>query len=184
MKIIFALILCCAFSSSSLGQSNWPNYKGSRNGKKVFRHYISDIKFYKYEYNPSVKNTNDSVNKIGQIVFWRSEDVYDRVAKKYWRPNISYDVYLLSDWTYIKKLSDSIILVSNCDSINKGGDIQIVGNYVLVNTSNCVNCASMWNRDYCRNKIKFVLESVPDKTALNFEGILKQFIISKGKFKG
>ena len=172
-----------AFSFCSFAQTYTTPYPKNKNGHKTIKHFIDGNKF-NYEYNPSINISNDSLNKIGQIVFWSVEPIYDKVSKKYWTPNISYDVYHLSDWPLVKRISDVLISTSNCDSINKGGDIQIVGDFVLVSTSPCVNCANSSNLNYCRYTVKNVLQSVKDKTVLDFGGIVKQFKIKEAKFKG
>jgi hypothetical protein len=123
------------------------------------------------------------VKKIGQIIFWRSEAIYDSVAKNYWRPDISYDIYFLRDSLHVRDVSNKVRLVSSCDSINKGGDIFLIGNFILVSSSVCVHCSSLSNIDYCRKIIKRILESVPDKHRENWNKILKNLIIKKEAFK-
>ncbi|MEO5967915.1 MAG: hypothetical protein ABIP69_06620, partial [Ferruginibacter sp.] len=162
MKISLALFSCFVFTICSFAQSKKVTPKGNYFETTSKKYFETVIRPYKYEYTPLVNNNDDSAKKIGQIIFWRSEALYDAKSKKYWKPNIKYDIYRLSDWAFIKRFSDSIILVSNCDSINKGGDIKIVGNYVLLSTSPCVNCANLSNIDYCRNIVKRILQEVPD----------------------
>lgn len=183
MKIVL-FILTISFSLSLFGQPRCSKRNGNCSKTPQERYFVKVIKPWKFQYIQSLPGSGDSINKIGKLIFWRSESIIDKGNNKYWNPDISYDVYLQSDWSFIKKLSDSILLVSNCDSINKGGDIQFIGKFILVNTSICVNCASSTQNDYCRSVVKQLLQSIPDKNVSNFDAIIKQFIIKKEKFKG
>jgi hypothetical protein len=183
MKVYFFSFFII-WTISSFGQTNQTSQKGNYFKTTSSDYFERVLKPWKYEYDQTqVDNTNDSVKKVGQITFWRSEAIYDNVSKEYWKPHISYDVYLDTDSAYIKNLSDKIRLLSSCDTINKGGDILFVGHFILVSPSACVNCTSSSNIDYCRNIIKCVLESVPNKDTYDWNAILKQFIIDKAKFK-
>ena len=166
------------------GQINQTTQKGNYFKTTSGGYFERVIKPWKYQFTKTdVDKANDSVNKVGQIIFWRSEAIYDNVSKEYWKPDISYDIYFLSDSAHIKNLANNIRLLSSCDSINKGGDILWVGHFILVSTSACVNCASSSNIDYCRNIVRRVLESVPKKDTYDWNLIIGQFIINKAKFK-
>jgi hypothetical protein len=180
MKIYF-LILSLIFVLSASGQNNPTPQKGNYFTTTSDTYFQNVIKPWKYQFIQSL-NT-DSCKSLGQIIFWRSRGIYDEVAKKYWKPNISYDVYSISDLTHVQNLAKKTRMVSSCDSINRGGDILIVGNFILVNTSPCVNCSSSSNIDYCRNIIKRVLDSVTLKENSNWDSILDQLIIDKSKFR-
>ena len=139
---------------------------------------------WKYQYTQTQNdNRTDAANKVGQIIFWRSEGIYDNISKKYWKPDISFDIYTDTDSALIKDSAERIKSLSACDSINKGGDVFFIGHFILLSSSGCVNCASSSKFDYCRKIIKHILESVPDKDTYDWNVILNQFIISKAKFK-
>ena len=73
-------------------------------------------------------------------------------------------------------------MTSSCDTINKGGDIFLVGQFVLFSSSSCVNCSSPSKVDYCRGIIKRVLSSVTNIVTEDWTDILKQFIIEQRDF--
>jgi len=70
----------------------------------------------------------DSVKKVGGIIFWRSESIYDKGSKKYWKPDISYDIYFSSDSIYVAGIANKIKLASNCNLINTGLETFPVNN--------------------------------------------------------
>lgn len=168
-------------STSSFAQAPSSSHKGNYFTTTSHEYFEKVIKPWKYQFKKS-NNTSDSVKKIGEIIFWRSEAIYDSASKQYWKPDISFDIYPASALAYAKSLSDKIKLSSACDTINMGGDILKLGNFILLSSSPCVNCASPSNFDYCRNIMKRILSSVRDKETKNWNKILKQLIIRKGNF--
>ena len=184
MKNYFVFIFCLISTISLFGQTNPATQKGNYFKTTSKDYFENVIKPWKYQYiEAQAGNLSDSLKKVGRIVFWRSSAIYDNVSKKYWKPDISFDIYVDSDSTYITGLSDNIKLLSKCATLNKGGDILFVGHFILLSSSSCVNCASSENIDYCRNIIKHVLKSVQDKDTYDWKAILNQFIIAKAKFK-
>ena len=181
---IFMILLYFICSTSLFGQTNQQTQKGNYFASKSGDYFKKVIRPWKYQYIKT--QTGDSigaVKKIGEITFWRSEAIYDEVSKKYWKPDIRFDIYLASDSNYVRRLAKEIKLVSSCDSINKGGDVLLLGHFILVSSSACVNCSSSSNIDYCRKIVKHILESVSNKDTYNWDAILKQFIIEKEQFK-
>lgn len=178
---IFLIGLYLIGTTSIFGQSNPSRQNGTYFKTTSSEYFEKVIKPWKYQYTQTqVENDSDSVQKIGKIIFWRSEAIYDKISKKYWKPDISYDIY--SDSTYARNLAVKIKSLSSCAPLNKGGDILFVGHFILVSTSICVNCASSSNIDYCRNIINRIFESVPNKDTNDWNELLKQFIIDKAKF--
>jgi hypothetical protein len=183
MKIYF-LLACIISSAEAIGQSAQSSPSGNYFTTTAKERFDNVIKPWKYQYiKADAASSDDSVKKMGQLIFWRSKAIYDPVAKTNWKPSIRYDVYSSADAAYAQRLADNIKQASSCDSINKGGDLLAVGQFILVSSSACVSCASSANIDYCRNIIKQVIASVPDQETASWNGILKQFIIQKARFK-
>ena len=151
MRLILSIIFFI-WTISSFAQASPTAQKGNYFTTTSKEYFVKVIKPWKYQYTPT-NNSSDSVKKIGQIIFWRSEAIYNSTNKQYWKPDISYDVYPASALAYANSISDKIKLSSTCDSINIGLDVLLVGNFILINSSPCVNCASPSNIDYCRNII-------------------------------
>ncbi len=167
----------------SFGQTNQSASKGTTFKTTPGEYFEKVIKPWKYQYSQAEGEIrNESVKKIGRITFWRSKAIYDDVSKKYWKPDISFDIFPESDSAYLFNLADNIKAQSSCDVVNRGGDILVVGHFILISSSPCVNCASSSNIDYCRNIIRNLFESVSNKDTYDWNAILKQLVIDKGKF--
>ncbi len=179
---IFLLLFYIIFNVTAFGQTTPPGKKGNyfeTNSKAYFEKVLEP---WRYQFTATV-NFNEPVKRIGEITFWRTEALYDSVSKQYWKPNITYDIYPALELKYVDSLADKIKLSSSCDSINKGGDLILLGRFILISSSSCANCASPSNIDYCRNIIKRIVNSVPDKNTNKWNKILNQFVVKKGKFK-
>ncbi len=179
---IFLLLFITIITVTGFGQTTPPAKKGNyfeTNSKDYFEKVIEP---WRYQYT-ATENLKNPISKIGEITFWRSEALYDSVSKQYWKPNISYDIYPALELKYVDSLADKIKSSSSCDSINKGGDLILLGRFILISSSSCANCASASNIDYCRNIIKRIVTSVPDKNTSKWNKIMNQFVVKKGKFK-
>lgn len=184
MKVSIIITLNLIWTLSLSGQTNPTSQKGNYFKTTSDDYFERVIRPWKYQFTRSqAEPVNDSVNKVGQVVFWRSEAIYDNVSKTYWKPDINFDIYTDSDSMFCKNLSEKIRLLSGCGTINTGGDIFVIGHFILLNSSSCVNCASSSNIDYCRSIIKRILDAVPDKDTHDWNAVLKQFIIDKAKLK-
>ena len=176
------IIICFSSSVFVYGQTNSALQKGNYFKSTQEEYFNNTFRPWKYQFIKT-DNFNDSAKKIGEIIFWRSSAIYDNISKKYWTPDIKFEIYLNNNYSIIKAQSDKIKLLSNCDNIKKGGDIFLIGHFILFNSSSCVNCSSSSNIDYCRNIIKRILEAVTNKETFDWNEILKQFIIEERKFK-
>ena len=184
MKIFLIILFAFINVNYSAAQENQTTKKGNYFTRKPGEYKKNVIEPWSYQYIPlGRKETYKSIEKIGEIIFFRSEPIYDNVAKKYWKPDISYNVYTPADFKTLSILSDSIRLKSSCDSINRGGDIQFVGNFILVNSSSCVNCSSSSEIDYCRLLIKKFLSEAEIKNENNWNAIIRSLPINKGYFR-
>ncbi len=184
MKIFLITLFALVSFKSSIAQENQSSGKGNYFTSKPGEYFKNVIEPWSYQYTPAdKKETYKSIEKIGEIVFFRRQPIYDNVTKKYWKPDISYDVYSPADFKTLSLLSDSLKLNSSCDSINRGGDIQFVGNFILIGSSSCVNCSSASKIDYCRLLIKRFLEEAGAKDENNWNAIIRNLPISKRRFR-
>ena len=109
MKFYLIFILSFVLTMRLSGQINQTTQKGNYFKTTSDGYFERVIKPWKYQFTKTdVDKANDSVNKVGQIIFWRSEAIYDNVSKEYWKPDISYDIYFLSDSAHIKNLANNI----------------------------------------------------------------------------
>jgi hypothetical protein len=183
MKITYVIIACFIYTTSLFGQTNPSTQKGTYFTVNAKDYFERVIKPWKFQFTPA-NNSRDSIRKIGKIIFWRSSPVFDSVSKQYWKPDISFDIFPAADSLHCINLSGRIKSLSSCDSINSGGNAYLIGHFILLSTSSCVNCSSADNKDYCTTIVRRILQSVTHTDSYNWNRILKQFIIEKATFKG
>lgn len=183
MKTFFLLVILIFSGSNLLAQQDAGKETGNYFKSDGGRQFERTLQPWRYQYVASTYEEAASP-KIGTLIFWRSISLYDKTTRMSWRPDICYDIYRQQDSALVTNLARKLRSYSTCDSINKGGDILSLGNFILFNSSPCVNCASSSNVDYCRNIIRYILSSVKQTDSNDFNKILKQFVIAKGKFRG
>jgi hypothetical protein len=121
-------------------------------------------------------------DKIAQLIFQRKEPVDDtlslQVFNRKWLPNISFEVFGIADSTYCFGISEKIRLISSCVPPDLGGDIILIGNYVLLNRTSCVDCARYdTKQDYCRPVINKLLLDLDKSKIGTLEELVNQFPI-------
>jgi hypothetical protein len=178
INIIRVLLLVCGWNIVQ-AQSPVEKLQGYYFRSTQETYFNKTIKPWRYQFTPGI----DSLGALGQIIFWRTEGVLDPVAKAYWNPAITLTVYPQSSIEAVEALARSIYAGSTCDSLNKGGSVFRIGQFVLLSHTSCVQCASAANIDYCRKIVQHILEAIPDKTNPNWKAILKQLVIDKARFK-
>ncbi|MEY2702716.1 MAG: hypothetical protein RLY43_1352, partial [Bacteroidota bacterium] len=90
---------------------------------------------------------------------------------------INFSIYKMSDIEKCKFQSVKTKALSSCISTNIGGDIHLIGNYILLNEDPCVNCLNPKTEiDYCRPIIKYLLSNIiisNDSTFLDIENQIR-----------
>lgn len=180
MKLLLIIMILIS-SKINFGQTKDVN-RGNYFKMTSDEYFNKVIRPWKYQFIKSNSIDTDSIQKLGQIIFWRSEPIFEKTTNKNFIPQISFDIYssLYSQFLLAKGMN--IKMTSNCDTINKGGDIFIVGQFVLFTSSSCVDCSSASKVDYCRGIIKRVLSSVTNTVTDDWTDIIKQFIIEQRDF--
>jgi hypothetical protein len=79
-------------------------------------------------------------------------------------------------------LSLKIKEISPCDSLKKGGNILLIGRFVLLCPSLCINCISSENIDYCTNIVKKIFSNVNEQNTSDWNEILKELPIKSSVF--
>ncbi|HXL55322.1 MAG TPA: hypothetical protein VN958_03630 [Chitinophagaceae bacterium] len=163
------------------------NSKDLQYSKTDFK-VIDTLKYWNYSLNLSYKGqSSDSIKPMGQLIFWRVKSLPDKMSREVynsnWLPFMTFDIYKIRDSTFCKKISRQTIMLSSCVPPSVGGDMLIVGKYILLNKSVCLQCEKYdTNVDYCRPVINFVLNKAASNNALTIEEIVKAFPIKEGKF--
>jgi hypothetical protein len=205
MKNIFAMAGCCkyrisyvlmfvAFLLSTLllsGQSTHPSIFSEDNFLYSRTDFAVVDTLVKWTYTLDLKykgSPGDSVKPIGQIGFYRAAALPDSISRKVygtdWTPVMNFEIYNLRDATFCRKKTNLIRVTSNCVPPSAGGDMFIVGQWVFINPSPCVNCYKYdTNRDYCRPLIKYVFSKVDETKAVTISDIVSQFPIKESEKK-
>jgi len=127
---------------------------------------IDTLEFWKFNIDRSSELTkNDSINPIGTVRFWRTVSIDDsisiKVYDKLWTPNISYSIYNVKDSIYCKKVSERVRFFSSCVPPDVGGDYIVLGEFILLNTSVCLQCGRYYTGlDYCRPILNSIIKQI------------------------
>ena len=180
---LFFLCFALAITCQALAQA--PVKKGNYFKTTHAEYHRKVIQPWKYDYTPANEPIPEGeIQKIGRIIFWRSESLPVNGADPNFKPSISFDIFLDYDLAYVIELTNKVRESATCDSVNMGGDIFPVGHFLLVNTSGCVNCADASSVDHCRNLIRRILQQVENTNTYSWSEIADQFLIEKRKYKG
>lgn len=144
-------------------------------------HNLDTISQWDFKIDYSVKNTSDSIKPLAVLHFFRKEHLFlissDHKQKSKWTPEINFSIYKMSDIEKCKFQSVKTKALSSCISTNIGGDIHLIGNYILLNEDPCVNCLNPKTEiDYCRPIIKYLLSNIiisNDSTFLDIENQIR-----------
>lgn len=180
MRLLLIIVILIS-SKINFGQTNDVS-RGNYFKTTSDEYFKKAIRPWKYQFIKSNSIGADSIQKIGQIIFWRSEPIFDKPTNKNFSPHISFDIYSSSYFQFLQVKATNIKMTSSCDTINKGGDIILIGQFVLLSSSSCVNCSSPSKVDYCRGIIKRVLSSVKNIVTDDWIDILNQLIIERRDF--
>ena len=112
------------------------------------------LKPWKYSFKLLDSDTTHNT-PVAKITFERSEAI--RVKKDRIKPAMSFDIYRIEDSSFCLEKAKMIKLTSSCTTPNIGGDIIMVGHYIFLNSSVCVNCGLTSGVDFCRSNIAALL---------------------------
>lgn len=175
MKPLLIGIISFCFLQVICGQKQQANKGNYFIPKESF--FGRNLKHYNYQL------TIDTVNQMmGIITFWRTEPIFDPKQRVSWTPNISFSIYSSKDKAKCIDSSLQIRANSTCEAPNIGGDMFILGNLILFNTSPCVECSKNPKVDYCRNILKHLLEYITDTNSSDLNYVFGQLPIEKGIF--
>jgi len=128
----------------------------------------------------------DSIKPAGQLIFWRTNPINDSISIKVygrrWVPYMTFDIFHITDSSYCYEISEETRFYSSCVPPNVGGDIIIVGKFLFLNHSVCLNCQRYDTKvDYCRPVINYVFSKVDKTKITSLQSLIDQFVIAKGK---
>lgn len=179
LLVIISIITIQASHSQKSNSRKEGNYFKSSSAE----YFDNVIKPWNYQYkaNSLVTNNSNEIQKIGEILFWRTLSIADRKLNN-WKPNIIYDIYKIEDIDTCSMLSLKIKEISPCDSLKKGGNILLIGRFVLLCPSLCINCISSENIDYCTNIVKKIFSYVNEQNTSDWNKILKELPIKSSVY--
>ena len=135
-----------------------------------------------------VPNFRMDTNLICRIAIFRNKEIPDKLSQEVYgrgiRPSMIFNVYPIHLIDTIKKMSLECKIFASCIPPNVGGDYYVLQDYVLINYSSCVNCASSDNKtDLCRANINKILSSVSKKHYTSINDLIADLPIRKMTFK-
>ena len=91
MRLLLIITLLIS-SKINFGQTNDVN-RGTYFKTTSDEYFNKVIRPWKYQFIKSNSINTDSIQKLGQIIFWRSEPIFDKTTNKNFNPQISFDIY-------------------------------------------------------------------------------------------
>ena len=163
---------------------------GSRFTNKTDLSLIDTLERWEYIvdtlFKPRREGTN--VKPIATIIFRRNKALYDKKSRETygrdWMPSMHFEIYNIADSAYCLKESKITAMLSSCVVPDVGSDIFVIGNYIFLNPSVCINCAKYDNGvDFCRPLINFVFSKVNPQQTHTLEEIVGQLPIKRVNLK-
>jgi hypothetical protein len=170
---VFLISNLCLFSQDNL------QLKGH------FNFSLDSITAWSYDIVP---NYRIDTNLICRIAIFRNKEIPDKLSQEVYgkgiRPSMIFNIYPVLLIDTIKKMSLECKIYASCIPPNVGGDYYILQDYILVNYSSCVNCASSdYKTDLCRANINKILSGVSKKHYGSIDDLIADLPIKKMKFK-
>lgn len=138
------------------------------------------IKPWRYFFQPTAPDSMNTMGpqKLGHLLLWRSSPIASNDGGKALWPRMGFDVYHAKDSIAVKTIAEQMINATACNGPNKGGDYLPAGNFILLNTQQCVSCSNDSGIDYCRHIIKQVLAMAILKNPTHWPAILSAMPIA------
>lgn len=127
----------------------------------------------------------DSIKPMARVIFWRTKAIDDSISQNVydhaWTPYIVFGVFGIGDTGLCYRQSAQIRYYSNCLPPEVGGDMIIVGKYVFLNFSSCLNCQRYdTGVDYCRPVLNYVFSHLDRTKITSLQSLVQQFSIAEG----
>ena len=142
-KILFSIITISLLTSISIyGQRTELYNPKNEFYKKTNFNVIDTVDKWVFNIDTSYKGQHsDSVKPIGAITFIRASPLFDekyyKANNKLWSPYFSFEIFLLRDSVFCFSDSKKNRMVSSCLPPFTGGDILLIGNFILLNRRVC-----------------------------------------------
>jgi hypothetical protein len=182
-KTLFLTAISIIYTTIIYGQ-NVPSAKPDNNSyqtSKASKTHRDPLKLWNYKFTATGWKVNDTVRSIGEITFFRTQPVADGNAihndHKPWAPNIKFVIFNIADSAYCKKANLKTLMLTNCGGPYAGGDYQVAGRFIFVNSSLCVECASVSGLDYCRPVLKEIFDKLSKTNPLSLKQIISRMPI-------
>jgi hypothetical protein len=188
------LILSLCFASNSFGQDFVFDTTKERSSANDATYYsktdfsiIDTLQLWNYLLDTAYHSKEtDSVKPRGQLAFWRTRPIDDKISKKVygqpWTPYIAFDIFSIADTSYCFKISSSTRYLSSCVPPNVGGDIIVIDKFVFLNHNVCLGCQRYETKvDYCRPVINYVFSKIDKTKITTIESLVQQFVIARAQ---
>jgi len=187
-KLLFSIITISLLTSINIyGQRTELYNPKNEFYKKTNFKVIDTVDKWVFNIDTSYKGRHsDSVKPIGAITFIRTSPLFDekyfKANNKLWIPYFSFEIFLLSDSVFCFSDSKKIRMVSSCLPPFTGGDILLIGNFILLNRKVCNAFSIKWDTDtdFARPVINKVLSTSNLSNIHSFQDFINELPI-KGK---
>ncbi|HVN58937.1 MAG TPA: hypothetical protein VMT63_11605 [Bacteroidales bacterium] len=147
--------------------------------------FIDSLSNWSYDILPNRGMDSDLVCRI---ILFRNKEIShghsQQASGKGFTPSMTFNVYPVSMLDKVKRMSSECRKTSSCIAPNVGGDYFVLQDYVLINYSSCVDCASAdYKTDLCRANIKRILSRIEKNHYSSINTLLDDLHISKVWFK-
>jgi hypothetical protein len=153
--------------------------------KSQFNLSLDSLTDWSYD---NVQSDIEDSNLVCRIAFFRNKEIPDELSQKVYgrglRPLMILNVYPISLIDTVKRMSLECKILSSCVPPNVGGDYYILKDYILINYTSCVTCASSnYNTDLCRANINRILSTIKKKHYSSIDELLADLPVKKKRFK-
>lgn len=168
MNRILLLVFClCPFVACAQGQ-------------------VDTLSLWNYHLESYKKPSKDKA--VGILTFWRAKPIDDSVHmalhQESWTPQISFSIFSIADSAICQAQSQKFKMSSSCVGPDVGGDMHLVGNFVLLNRDICLSCVSyVSKKDYCRPVVGKLLDAMDKRKVKSIQDLESQLRLKKGDWK-
>ena len=195
--IIVALLVNCP-SISGQKRDIFVFDTGTNNKHHVDPYYYSKtdfsftdtLSFWSYNLDTTYKgDKSNTVKPIARLTFWRTKSIDDgisaRLYNQLWAPRMVFEIYTISALNFCYRSSVATRVASSCRPPDVGGDIIVMGKFVLLNHDPCVSCVRYDTQiDYCRPIVNRIFKQVDMAKITSLMSLVSQFPVKEGSFNG
>lgn len=155
----------------------WPP-EGTEQPIRIDSIVVEPIADWRYMFDPTPDTLRESkVASLGHVSFIRKDSIpselHQRLYHRGWRPGMSFHVFPITAYSDCSTEQRRVIHLSSCLEPNVGGDLFIVGQFVLFNRSVCLGCEWEDGIDRCRGPISEIVKVMEQRAPVTVDELVK-----------